>query len=66
MMGFRFQKRIKIAPGVRLNISKSGASVSIGKPGASVTIGKKGVRTNVGLPGTGASYSKQFSKKKKK
>ncbi|MFC5602733.1 DUF4236 domain-containing protein [Sporosarcina koreensis] len=26
-MGFRFQKRIKIAPGVRLNISKGGLNV---------------------------------------
>ena len=33
-MGFRFQKRIKIMPGVRLNLSKSGASWSVGPRGA--------------------------------
>jgi hypothetical protein len=32
--GFRFHRFIKIAPDVRVNLSKSGASVSIGKPGA--------------------------------
>lgn len=56
-MGFRFRKRIKILPGVNLNISKSGISTSLGKPGATVNIGKKGVRTTVGLPGSGLSWS---------
>ena len=27
---FRFQKRIGIVPGLRINLSKSGASVSLG------------------------------------
>lgn len=58
-MGFRFQKRIKIAPGVRLNVSKSGVSTSIGGRGATVNLNSKGVRTTVGLPGTGLSWSKQ-------
>ncbi|WP_262176594.1 DUF4236 domain-containing protein [Saccharococcus sp. Marseille-Q5394] len=65
-MGFRFQKRIKIAPGVRLNVSKSGVSTSIGRRGASVTVGKRGVRANVGIPGTGLSYSEQLTKRKKR
>ena len=55
-MGFRFSKRIKLIPGVRVNISKSGASLSVGPRGASVTMGKRGVYGNVGLPGTGLSY----------
>ncbi len=29
-MSFRFYKRIKIAPGLTINLSKSGASMSIG------------------------------------
>lgn len=65
-MGFRFQKRIKIAPGVRLNISKSGVSTSLGRRGASVTVGKRGVRANVGIPGTGISYSEQLTSKRSK
>jgi len=56
-MGFRFRKSIKLMPGVRVNISKSGPSVSIGGRGATVNIGRKGTRTTVGLPGTGLSYS---------
>ncbi|MGG0643521.1 DUF4236 domain-containing protein [Sporosarcina gallistercoris] len=65
-MGFRFQKRIKIAPGVRVNISKSGFSTSIGPRGASVTVGKRGVRANVGIPGTGISYSEQLTSSRSK
>ena len=56
-MGFRFRKRIKIAPGISLNLSKSGISASLGKPGATVNIGPKGERVTVGIPGTGISYS---------
>ena len=55
-MGFIFRKRIKIAPGLHINLSKSGPSVSVGKPGATFNIGPKGTRTTVGAPGTGMSY----------
>ena len=55
-MGFRFSKRIKILPGVRLNVGKRGASLSVGPRGASVTIGRTGIHGNVGLPGIGLSY----------
>ena len=57
-MGFRFRKSIKIAPGVRINISKKGlSSLSVGRPGATVNINKKGTRTTVGIPGSGLSHS---------
>ena len=59
-MGIRFSKRVKLLPGVTLNISKTGASVSVGPKGAKINISKKGVRGTVGLPGSGASYSKQL------
>ena len=55
-MGFRFQKRIKIAPGLRLNISKTGISTTVGRNGASVNIGKTGTHSTVGIPGTGLSH----------
>jgi len=55
-MGFRFQKRIRILPGVRINLSKGGVSTSLGPRGADVNIGKDGVTTNAGIPGTGISY----------
>ena len=41
-MGFRFQKRISLFPSIRLNLSKSGASVTLGKPGLSMNLGKGG------------------------
>ncbi len=57
-MGFRFYRRIKILPGVTLNIGKKGITgISVGKRGAHMTVGKQGVRTTIGIPGTGISYS---------
>jgi hypothetical protein len=55
MSYLRFHRSMKIIPGVRLNMSKSGPSVSLGVPGARLNIGTQGVRTTVGIPGTGAS-----------
>lgn len=60
-MGIRFRKIFTFLPGVRLNLSKSGASVSLGRRGATVNIGTKGVRETVGLPGSGVSYSEYQS-----
>lgn len=51
----RFRRRIKIAPGLRLNLSGSGLSLSAGPRGASVTLGSRGVWSSVGIPGTGLS-----------
>jgi Protein of unknown function (DUF4236) len=65
-MGFRFSKRIKIAPGVQLNLSKSGVGMSVGVPGLRVSKGVKGTRLTAGIPGTGISYTKQLGKKKRK
>ena len=55
-MGLRFQKRIRILPGVRVNVGLRGVSTSVGVRGASVTAGKRGIHANVGAPGTGFSY----------
>ncbi len=57
-MGIRFRKSIKLAPGIRLNLSGSGASWTLGPRGASVGIGKRGTFLNAGIPGTGL-YSRQ-------
>ena len=56
-MGLRFRRTIKLFPGVRLNLSKSGVSTSIGVRGAHVTIGHGKTRSTVGVPGTGLSYT---------
>jgi Protein of unknown function (DUF4236) len=55
----RFNKRISIIPGIRVNISKLGPSVSIGTRGAWFTVGRKSHRTTLSLPGTGLSMTRQ-------
>jgi hypothetical protein len=59
-MSFRFQRRIKILPGLRLNVSKTGISWTMGTRAASVTARDGKLTGNVGLPGTGISYRKRL------
>jgi len=56
-MGWRLFRRLKIAPGVRINLSRSGPSLSIGPRGFAKTFSKRGVRTTIGLPGTGVFHT---------
>ena len=60
-MGFRFQRRLKLFPGVRLNFSRGGISATIGVRGASVTLGGTGAYVNLGLPGTGLSFRQRIT-----
>lgn len=55
-MGLRFRRSFKLAPGLRMNLSRSGLSWSVGPRGASMSYGKRGIASNLGLPGTGLSY----------
>ncbi len=57
-MAFRIRKSVKLLPGVRVNLSKSGVSVSAGGRGAVVNVSSRGVRQSIGIPGTGLSWSK--------
>ena len=57
MGSFRFFRRVKLMPGVTMNLSKSGPSFSMGMRGAHVTVGRRGVRRTVGIPGTGVFYT---------
>lgn len=61
-MGFRFRRSIRLGKGLRINLSKSGASLSVGRRGATVNFGPKGEKLTVGLPGTGLSYSKMLGR----
>ena len=56
-MGFRFSRRLRILPGLRLNLGRRGVSVSVGVKGAHITLGTSGRRATIGLPGTGVSYT---------
>jgi hypothetical protein len=60
-MGLRFRKSIKLGPGLRINLSKSGISTSIGKRGASINMRKNGTYANIGVPGTGISFHEKLS-----
>jgi len=64
-MSFRFWRRVKILPGVTLNLSKTGGSLSFGPRGTKVTIGPHGKRTTVGIPGTGLFYTKTYGSTRK-
>jgi len=57
-MSWGFRRRIKVLPGVHLNVGKRGVSTSFGRRGASITFGKRGTFLNLGIPGTGL-YSRQ-------
>lgn len=59
-MGLRFRKSIRLFPGVRLNLGKTGVSASLGRPGATVNVSERGLRGTVGVPGSGLSYSKDL------
>ncbi|UDL03742.1 DUF4236 domain-containing protein [Marinobacter sp. CA1] len=64
-MAFRFQRRLKVAPGIRLNVSKGGVGLSAGPRGASVSMGRRGVYGNMGVPGTGLSFRENLNKGQK-
>ncbi len=59
MGNFRFYRRMRIFPGLSVNVSKSGPSLTLGMRGAHMTIGSRGIRKTVGIPGTGIYYTSQ-------
>jgi len=57
-MGFRMRRSLKIAPGVRLNVSTRGVGVSAGVRGARYSVHSSGRRTtSLSIPGTGIGWS---------
>lgn len=55
-MGLRFQRRIRIAPGLHLNLSGSGVGFSAGRLGFHVGIdARRRPYFSAGIPGTGLS-----------
>jgi hypothetical protein len=56
-MPLRFQRRIRVSPGISLNLNKRSVSASLGRRGVHFTVGPKGRRTTVGLLGTGLYYT---------
>ena len=63
-MSLRFRKSIKLFPGAKINIGKTGIGVSTGIKGAHIGINKRGVYTGLGIPGTGISTQQYIGKGK--
>jgi hypothetical protein len=56
-VSFGYQRRIKLAPGLHLNVSKSGVGFSAGRRGFHVGIdSRKRPYMSTGIPGTGLSW----------
>jgi hypothetical protein len=47
-MSLRFWRRVRVVPGLRVNLSRSGASLSIGRRGAWYTTGPRCRRVTAG------------------
>src|SRR6266702_1103922 len=61
-LGSSYRKSFKLAPGVRMTVSKSGIGYSVGGKGVRVTKrARGGVQTTLHAPGTGLSYSASTS-----
>ena len=60
-MSLRFRRRIRILPGIYINLGKNGISTSIGPRDANVNIGKNGVYLNTGIPGTGITNREKLT-----
>lgn len=61
-MGWRFQRRKNVLPGVRLNVGKRSGSLSVGPRGAKLNVGRRGVTGTLSLLGTGISYVKRLGR----
>lgn len=65
-VGWSFRKSVRLLPGLRLNISKSGLGLSAGRRGARVSTGPSGHRVTLGAPGSGLSWTKRFGRRKRR
>ncbi|MCR1392176.1 DUF4236 domain-containing protein [Clostridioides difficile] len=65
-MGFNFRKSINLGGGVKLNLGKKSVGISAGVKGARVSANSKGRKSaTLSIPGTGISYTKTSTKKRK-
>jgi hypothetical protein len=59
---FQFRKRVKLAPGLSLNVSKKGLGLSAGPKGLKTSVSAQGrITGSAGIPGSGISYRKTLS-----
>jgi hypothetical protein len=55
-MGWRFQRRKKLLPGLTLNVGKRSTSLSAGRRGGKLNVGSRGLTATASLLGTGLAY----------
>lgn len=61
-MGWRFRKRVKIAPGVNMNISQRGLGMSVGGKYGRVSVSPTGRVTGTqSIPGTGLYHQQTLT-----
>jgi tetratricopeptide (TPR) repeat protein len=66
MSGLEFHRRIRLAKGVYLNLSKHGIGLSIGTKGLHYSTGTTGEHVSVGVPGTGLYYRRKLGQHQQK
>lgn len=65
-MGFNFRKSINLGGGLKLNLGKKSVGISAGVKGVRVSVNSKGRKSaTLSIPGTGISYTKTSTKKRK-
>ena len=56
-MGLRFRRSVRIAPGIKINLTKTGLGMTVGPRGNHYSVHSSGRRTRtIGLPDTGLYY----------
>lgn len=66
-MAFKFRRTMKIAPGLRLNVTHRGVSARVGGRGFGYTVNANGRKhISAGIPGSGIHVSEQISPPRKK
>lgn len=56
-MAVRFRRSIKLAPGIRMNLSGSGTSWTLGPRGSTVSVGERGAHLNTSFLGFSARHT---------
>lgn len=66
-MAFKFRRTMKIAPGLRLNLTHRGVSARAGTKGAGYTVNANGQQhISAGIPGSGIHVSQQIAPPRKR
>jgi hypothetical protein len=62
-VSFRFRRPIKLARGLKVNLSQNGTPVSVVGHGLTENFSRRGIRQTLGLPGSGQSHSRRIAQR---